>query len=132
MSKLRVHNFSVSLDGYAAGPDQGLDNPLGVGGMQLHNWAFGTRTFREMFGEEGGDEGVDDRFAAAGEVGLGATIMGRNMFGPIRGDWPDNSLAGLVGRGPAVPPRHVRPHPPPARISHDGGRNRLPLCHRRD
>src|SRR4029453_8651646 len=78
--KLRVHNFSVSIDGYAAGPNQSLDNPLGVRGDQLHNWAFGTRTFHKIFGEEGGDEGVDDRFAAAGEEGLGATIMGRNML----------------------------------------------------
>jgi dihydrofolate reductase len=99
MSKLRVQNFSVSLDGYPAGPDQGLDNPLGIGGEQLHNWAFGTRTFRELFGKEGGDEGVDDRFAAAGEVGLGATIMGRNMFGPIRGDWPDDAWRGWWGEG---------------------------------
>jgi dihydrofolate reductase len=88
--KLRVHNFSVSIDGYAAGPNQSLDNPLGVRGDQLHNWALGTRTFHKIFGEEGGDDGVDDRFAAAGEAGLGATIMGRNMFGPIRGDWPDD------------------------------------------
>ena len=122
MSKLRVHNFSVSLDGYAAGPDQGLDNPLGVGGMQLHNWAFGTRTFREMFGEEGGDEGVDDRFAAAGEVGLGATIMGRNMFGPIRGDWPDNSWQGWWGEDP--PYHHdtfVLTHHPRESVTMEGG-----------
>jgi len=122
VSKLRVHNFSVSLDGYAAGPDQGLDNPLGVGGMQLHNWAFGTRTFREMFGEEGGDEGVDDRFAAAGEVGLGATIMGRNMFGPIRGDWPDNSWQGWWGEDP--PYHHdtfVLTHHPRESVTMEGG-----------
>jgi len=100
MSKLRIHNFSVSLDGYAAGPDQNLDNPLGVGGEQLHNWAFATRTFRQMFGEGGGDQGVDDRFAAAGEVGLGATIMGRNMFGPIRRDWPDDEWKGWWGDDP--------------------------------
>jgi hypothetical protein len=83
MPKLRVHNFSVSIDGYAAGPSQSLDEPLGIGGEQLHNWFFGTRTFHKIFGEEGGDEGVDDRFAAAGEEGLGATIMGRNaVIGP--------------------------------------------------
>jgi dihydrofolate reductase len=97
--KLRVHNFSVSVDGYAAGPDQSLDNPLGVGGEQLHDWAFATKTFRRMFGEEGGDQGVDDRFAA-GEEGLGATIMGRNMFGPIRGDWPDDEWKGWWGDDP--------------------------------
>ena len=122
MSMLRVHNFSVSLDGYAAGPDQGLDNPLGVGGMQLHNWAFGTRTFRELFGEEGGDEGVDDRFAAAGEVGLGATIMGRNMFGPIRGDWPDDVWRGWWGEDP--PYHHdtfVLTHHPRESVTMEGG-----------
>ena len=122
MSKLRVHNFSVSLDGYAAGPDQSLDNPLGVGGMQLHNWAFATRTFRAMFGEEGGDDGVDDRFAAAGEVGLGATIMGRNMFGPIRGDWPDNSWQGWWGEDP--PYHHdtfVLTHHPRESVTMEGG-----------
>jgi len=91
--KLRVHNFSVSLDGYAAGPDQSLDNPLGCG-EELHNWMVVTRTFHKMSGEEGGDEGVDDRFAAAGEAGLGATIMGRNMFGPIRGGWTDDEWKG--------------------------------------
>ena len=115
MSKLRIHNFSVSLDGYAAGPDQNLDNPLGVGGRELHNWAFATRTFREMWGEEGGNEGVDDRFAAAGEVGLGATIMGRNMFGPIRGDWTDEEWKGWWGDNPPyhtpvfVLTHHARP-----------------------
>ena len=114
MSKLRVHNFSVSLDGYAAGPDQGLDNPLGVGGMQLHNWAFATRTFREMFGEEGGDEGVDDRFAAAGEVGVGATI--------IRGDWPDDAWQGWWGEDP--PYHHdtfVLTHHPRESVTMEGG-----------
>lgn len=122
MPKLRVHNFSVSLDGYAAGPDQGLDNPLGVGGLQLHNWAFATRTFREMWGEEGGDEGIDDRFAAAGEVGLGATIMGRNMFGPIRGGWPDGEWKGWWGDDP--PYHHqtfVLTHHPRESVTMEGG-----------
>ena len=115
MSKLRVHNFSVSLDGYAAGPDQSLDNPLGVGGMQLHNWAFATRTFRAMFGEEGGDDGVDDRFAAAGEVGLGATIMGRNMFGPVRGAGPTTPGQGWWGEDP--PYHHTRSSSPTTRAN---------------
>ena len=123
MPKLRVHNFSVSLDGYGAGPDQNLDTPLGVGGEELHNWFVVTRTFHQMLGEEGGGEGLDDRFAAAGEIGLGATIMGRNMFGPIRGDWTEEEWRGP----PAVPPPDVRAHPLPARIDHDGGRDRLPL-----
>jgi dihydrofolate reductase len=120
--KLRVHNFSVSLDGYAAGPHQSLDNPLGVGGMQLHNWALATRTFREMFGEEGGDEGVDDRFAAEGEVGVGATIMGRNMFGPIRGEWPNEEWKGWWGDEPPYHhPTFVLTHHPRESITMDGG-----------
>jgi len=76
MPKLRVHNFSVSLDGYGAGPDQSRENPLGAGGEELHNWMFETRTWHQMSGEEGGDEGVDDRFAAAGEAGLGGDDHG--------------------------------------------------------
>jgi dihydrofolate reductase len=120
--KLRVHNFSVSIDGYAAGPDQSLDNPLGVGGMLIHNWAIGTRTFRKIFGEEGGDEGVDDRFAAAGEVGLGATIMGRNMFGPIRGDWTDDEWKGWWGDDPPYHhPTFVLTHHPRESITMEGG-----------
>ncbi|MGZ8762580.1 MAG: dihydrofolate reductase family protein, partial [Acidimicrobiia bacterium] len=87
MPKLRVHNFAISLDGYAAGPDQSLDNPLGVGGTQLHEWMFATRTGRQSLGMDGGDDGLDDELAARGEAGIGATIMGRNMFGPIRGAW---------------------------------------------
>jgi dihydrofolate reductase len=120
--KLRVHNFSVSIDGYAAGRDQSLDNPLGVGGEALHNWALPTRTFHKIFGDEGGDEGVDDRFAAAGEEGLGATIMGRNMFGPIRGDWPDEEWKGWWGD---EPPYHhqtfVLTHYPRDSITMQGG-----------
>jgi dihydrofolate reductase len=120
--KLRVHNFSVSLDGYGAGPDQSLDEPLGVGGEQLHNWLVATPTFHKLYGEEGGEEGVDDRFAAAGEVGVGATIMGRNMFGPIRGDWPDDEWTGWWGD---EPPYHhqtfVLTHHPRESITMRGG-----------
>ncbi len=84
MGKLRVHNLSISIDGYGAGPNQSLDNPLGVGGPGLHEyeWVFKTRTGRRMLGEEGGDEGLDDQFLERGDAGIGATIMGRNMFGP--------------------------------------------------
>jgi dihydrofolate reductase len=122
MPKLRVHNFSVSIDGYAAGPNQSLDNPLGVGGDQLHNWAFGTRTFHMIFGEEGGEEGVDDRFAAAGEEGLGATIMGRNMFGPIRGVWPDDEWKGWWGDDPPYHhPTFVLTHHSRESITMEGG-----------
>jgi dihydrofolate reductase len=120
--KLRVHNFSVSLDGYAAGSDQSLDNPLGIGGEELHNWMFATRTFHKIFGKEGGDEGADDRFAAAGEVGLGATIMGRNMFGPIRGDWTDEEWRGWWGDNPPYHhPTFVLTHHPHASITMEGG-----------
>jgi len=100
MPKLRVHNLSVSLDGYAAGPEQGRTNPLGVGGERLHEWAFQTRTYRQMFGMEGGDTGIDDRFAAEGDVGIGATIMGRNMFGPIRERWESEDWTGWWGDEP--------------------------------
>src|SRR3954469_7554960 len=100
MSKLRVHGFSLSLDGYGAGPDQSLDKPLGVGGESLHEWFFPTRTFRAMVGEEGGDTGIDEDFAKVGFERIGATIRGRNMFGPIRGDWPDEEWKGWWGSNP--------------------------------
>jgi len=100
MAKLRVHNLAVSVDGYAAGRDQDLDNPLGVGGGRLHEWIFKTRYGRRMIGEEGGDEGLDDQFLARGDVGIGATIMGRNMFGPVRGRWPDEDWKGWWGDNP--------------------------------
>ena len=87
MPKLRVHCLSMSLDGYIAGPDQGPDDPLGIGGEALHEWVFETRAGRAMIGEEGGTEGLDHRMMAAGFTGIGATLMGRNMFGPIRGAW---------------------------------------------
>lgn len=101
MPKLRVHNFAISLDGYGAGPDQSTDNPLGVGGERLHEWIVATRTFRQVHGGEGGgDEGLDDQFAARGEVGIGTTIRGRNMFGPIRGPWGDDQWTGWWGDDP--------------------------------
>ena len=104
MTRLKVQSFSVSLDGYGAGPDQDLANPLGVGGMGLHQWAFATRMFQKMFGNEGGATGIDDDFAARGFDNLGAWIMGRNMFGPIRGPWPDDAWKGWWGDNP---PYHV-------------------------
>jgi dihydrofolate reductase len=104
MAKLRVHGFSLSLDGYGAGPNQDIDNPLGVGGTALHEWAFATRTFRKMFGLEGGSTGTDDEFAARGFANIGAWILGRNMFGPVRGPWPDESWKGWWGD---EPPYHV-------------------------
>jgi dihydrofolate reductase len=122
MSKLRVASFSLSLDGYGAGPNQDLQNPLGVGGMALHNWAFETRRFKTMFGAEGGSTGVDNDFAERGFAGIGAWILGRNMFGPVRGPWPDESWQGWWG---ANPPYHVpvfvlTHHPRPS-LTMEGG-----------
>jgi dihydrofolate reductase len=100
MPKLRVHAFSISLDGYGAGPDQDRTNPLGVGGEELHKWFVATRTFRQIFGREGGTTGVDDDFAARGLENIGAYILGRNMFGPVRGPWPDDTWKGWWGDNP--------------------------------
>jgi hypothetical protein len=94
MSKVSVRAFSLSLDGFGAGPEQSLENPLGVNGMGLHEWAFKTRTFRTMHGQDGGETGVDDQFAARGFENVGAWILGRNMFGPVRGQWPDENWKG--------------------------------------
>jgi dihydrofolate reductase len=104
MPKLRVDAFSISLDGYGAGPDQGRDNPLGKGGEALHQWLLPTRTFQRMYGKQDGTTGVDDDFAARGMENIGAWIMGRNMFGPVRGPWPDESWRGWWGKNP---PYHV-------------------------
>jgi dihydrofolate reductase len=100
MSRLLVRNYSVSLDGYGAGPDQDLENPLGVGATRLHEWIFATRSGRQMIGGEGGDEGVDDSFFSQRGSGIGATIMGRNMFGPIRGPWDQSEWTGWWGEDP--------------------------------
>jgi dihydrofolate reductase len=103
MAKLRVAAFSVSLDGYGAGPEQSLADPLGVGGKALHEWAFPTKTFRTMFGQDGGSTGVDDQFAARSFENVGSWILGRNMFGPVRGPWPDETWKGWWGD---TPPYH--------------------------
>src|SRR5438876_5032227 len=100
MSKLRVHNFAISLDGYGAGPRQGREYPLGVGGEELHGWYVGTRAFREMHGKTGGTTGPDNDFAKRFGEGIGAYIMGRNMFGPVRGPWPDDQWRGWWGENP--------------------------------
>ncbi|MEA2823645.1 MAG: hypothetical protein QOF03_127 [Alphaproteobacteria bacterium] len=122
MSKLRVSSFSVSLDGYGAGPDQSLDNPLGAGGVALHEWAFATRTFRKMFGQDGGDTGPDDDFAVRGFANVGAWILGRNMFGPVRGAWPDESWKGWWGDSPPYHcPVFVLTRHPRAFIAMEGG-----------
>jgi len=104
MSRLRIHAFAVSIDGYGAGPSQDLQNPIGVGGEALHEWAVATRTFKRLFGGEGGTTGVDDDFVARGFEDIGAWILGRNMFGPLRGPWPDESWKGWWGDDP---PYHV-------------------------
>lgn len=104
MSKLRVQAFSISIDGFGAGPNQDLQNPLGVGGPELFDWFFHTRTWRRMHGHDDGETGIDDQMAARGFEGVGAWILGRNMFGPVRGAWPDDSWRGWWGE---EPPYHV-------------------------
>ena len=100
MTKLRVHAFSISLDGYGAGPNQSLEQPLGIGGEDLHGWVVATRTFQKLYGKSEGTTGVDDDFTARGFENIGAWILGRNMFGPIRGDWPDDKWQGWWGDNP--------------------------------
>ena len=100
MAKLRVNGFTVSIDGYGAGPDQSRDHPLGVGGHGLHEWMFPTRTWRRLSGNTDGESGVDDDFAARSFQNVGAWILGRNMFGPVRGAWPDESWRGWWGENP--------------------------------
>src|SRR5687768_682723 len=102
--RLRVHCYSVSLDGYGAGPSQTLEAPLGVGGEALHEWFFPTRTFRQMVGEDGGTTGIEEAFAARGLENIGAWILGRNMFAPSRGAWPNDGWKGWWGDNP---PYHV-------------------------
>jgi dihydrofolate reductase len=122
MSRLRVASLSISIDGFVAGPDQSLEQPMGIGGMALHEWAFKTRTFRQMFGQAGGETGIDDDFAADGFRNIGAWILGRNMFGPVRGPWLDESWKGWWGD---EPPYHcevfVLTHHPRASITMQGG-----------
>ncbi|MGH8219753.1 MAG: dihydrofolate reductase family protein [Steroidobacteraceae bacterium] len=104
MAKVSVKAFSISIDGYGAGPRQSLENPLGIGGPALHDWAWATRTFQRMHGRDGGATGIDDDFAARSFENVGAWILGRNMFGPVRGPWPDESWKGWWGD---TPPYHV-------------------------
>jgi dihydrofolate reductase len=122
MSKLRVNSFSISIDGYGAGPDQSVEEPLGIGGEALHDWMVTTRTFLETYGNQGGSTGVDDKFTARGFENIGAWIMGRNMFGPVRGPWPDDSWKGWWGDNP---PYHnqvfVLTNHPRGSVAMDGG-----------
>jgi dihydrofolate reductase len=122
MSKLRVHTFALSVDGYGAGPGQDLEHPLGIGGVSLHEWFFPTRTFKRIHGDEGGTTGVDDDFAARSFENVGAFIMGRNMFGPVRGPWPDDAWKGWWGDDPPFhAPVFVLTNHPRASITMSGG-----------
>src|ERR1044071_373580 len=122
MPKLRVHCFGVSIGGFGAGPSQDIDNPLGVGGVNLHQWFFPTRTFQKIHGNGEGTTGVDNDFAERGFDRIGAWILGRNMFGPIRGAWPDHKWKGWWGDEPPYrTPVFVLTHYPRASIKMDGG-----------
>ena len=100
MSKVRVSNFAISIDGFGAGPGQNLENPIGSNGLELMDSFFHTRVWREMHGQTDGEAGIDNQMAALGFVNFGAWILGRNMFGPIRGPWPDESWQGWWGEEP--------------------------------
>lgn len=123
MGKVRIASFSISLDGYGAGPDQDLEHPLGVGGDEVHQWVFPTRTFQNrVIGSEEGTTGIDDDFAARGFKDLGAWILGRNMFSPIRGAWPDENWKGWWGDNPPYhAPVFVLTHHQRASFEMDGG-----------
>ncbi len=122
MSKLRVQSFGVSLDGFGAGPNQSLENPLGVRGPELMEWFFPTRVFGQMHGQGGGETGTDNAMAEQGFAGIGAWILGRNMFGPVRGPWPDESWRGWWGEEPPYHvPVFVLTHYPRAPLKMAGG-----------
>jgi len=122
MSKLRVQIFAMSLDGFSAGPGQNLQNPLGVRGFELMDWFFHTRAWRKMHGQEGGETGVDHEMAERSFDGIGAYILGRNMFGPVRGPWPDDSWKGWWGDEPPYhAPVFVLTHHPRPSIPMAGG-----------
>src|SRR5947209_20614744 len=120
--RLRVGSFSISIDGYGAGPSQDLHNPLGVGGPALFDWFFHTRTWQRMHGNEDGEMSVDDDIAAQGFARIGAWILGRNMFGPVRGPWPDESWKGWWGEEPPYHvPTFVLTHHPRKAVEMKGG-----------
>ncbi|MBN8630533.1 MAG: dihydrofolate reductase family protein [Rhodobacterales bacterium] len=123
MSRLVVRCFSISIDGFGAGPEQSLADPMGKGGMALHGWVFRTQTFRAMHGAGGGDaDSVDEGFAAEGFRNIGAWILGRNMFGPVRGPWPDDEWKGWWGEEPPYHcPVYVLTHHPRPDLVMAGG-----------
>lgn len=122
MGMVRVSGFTVSADGFGAGPDQTVENPLGIGGEELHKWMVDTNTFHRMSGKTGGRTGVDDELVASSMAGIGAWIMGRNMFGPIRGPWPDESWSGWWGKNPPYhSPVFVLTHHERASLPMEGG-----------
>ena len=122
MSRLIVHSFTISLDGYGAGPHQSKETPLGEGGEELHEWLVETRFFKQMGGREGGVTGIDNEFAERGMANIGAFILGRNMFGPIRGPWPDESWRGWWGKNPPYhTPTFVLTHHPRPPLEMEGG-----------
>ncbi|MCV2351551.1 dihydrofolate reductase family protein [Paucibacter sp. Y2R2-4] len=123
MSRVRVESFTLSLDGFGAGPDQDLQNPLGVGGGALHGWLMPTQTVQQkLFGQPSGETGIDDDFAARGFRNVGAWILGRNMFGPVRGPWPDESWRGWWGEKPVYQvPVFVLTHHARAPLVMEGG-----------
>jgi len=123
MSELKVRSFTISLDGFGAGPNQSLENPMGEGAGALHQWFRATRTFQRMMGDESkGADGPDEDFAVRGFDNVGAWILGRNMFGPVRGPWPDDSWKGWWGDEPPYHvPVYVLTHHPRAPLQMKGG-----------
>jgi dihydrofolate reductase len=122
MSRVRVHNFAISLDGFGTGADQGLEAPFGHAGQRLMGWYFGTRTFQTMHGGQGGGDGIDEAFASNWGAGIGAEIMGRNKFGPERGPWSDAEWKGWWGDNPPFhTPVFVLTHYPRPPIEMEGG-----------
>ena len=122
MAKVRIAGFSLSIDGFGAGIEQSIDDPLGKRGRELHQWFLGTRTFRAMTGQAGGSQGIDESYAARSMTGFGAFILGRNMFGPVRGAWPDDTWKGWRGDNPPYhAPTFVLTHHPRPPITMEGG-----------
>ncbi|ABC91353.1 probable dihydrofolate reductase protein [Rhizobium etli CFN 42] len=122
MSKVRVAGFSVSVDGFGAGPEQSLNDPLGKRGPEMFQWFFHTRTFRAMMGKDDGSTGIDEDYASRAMANFGAFILGRNMFGPIRGEWPDDAWKGWWGPNPPYhAPTYVLTHYPREPLVMEGG-----------